>query len=223
MMTTSISVIVPAYQPNEKYLNAALSSIARQTRPPDEVILILDGGTISTSSQLCIPKTVRTIKTEHCGAAAARNKGIAAARASWIAFLDADDEWPPSTLESLLSAACASQATQAVYGLIQVYFDGQAFMQPYFGPNLGAGLFRRDLFSLVGHLDETMAFGEDIDFYTRLLDHGCQLHIDLRTALHYRLHKENSVCDRQRAQLGLLRALAKSLKRRNYQPRAVGE
>jgi len=87
--------VVPAYNA-AGYLERALASIEAQTHPVAEVVVVDDGSTDQT------PQLMRDrfphlhyVRQENAGVAAARNRGIQAARGDWIAFLDADDDWLP--------------------------------------------------------------------------------------------------------------------------------
>jgi glycosyltransferase involved in cell wall biosynthesis len=46
---------------------------------------------------------IRLINQKNAGVSAARNRGINEAKSELIAFLDADDEWMPNYLETILS------------------------------------------------------------------------------------------------------------------------
>lgn len=96
-----VSVVVPLYN-KAKYVRRALDSIAAQTLPPAEVIVVDDGSTDEgpavVESYTRLP--VRLIRQQNAGPGAARNRGIASASGDLIAFLDADDEWLPEYLET---------------------------------------------------------------------------------------------------------------------------
>lgn len=83
-----------------------LASIAEQTIDKDclEVVLVNDGstdGSADIAKDFASQNTFATIITqEHCGSAAARNNGIAAARGGYIAFLDADDTLSADALKN---------------------------------------------------------------------------------------------------------------------------
>ncbi|BDR53859.1 hypothetical protein KIM372_17660 [Bombiscardovia nodaiensis] len=92
--TPLISVIVPVYKA-EKYLDTCIASIASQTYSNLEILLINDGSPDRTPA-ICedwAAKDVRikVIHQKNLGAAAARNKGVAAARGELLGFVDADD------------------------------------------------------------------------------------------------------------------------------------
>jgi len=93
------SVIIPCHNA-ERYIAAALDSIAAQTRPAHETIVIDDASTddaVAIVEGHALPVTL--LHCEHRNAAATRNEGIAAATGDWIAFLDADDQWMPNHLQ----------------------------------------------------------------------------------------------------------------------------
>jgi glycosyltransferase involved in cell wall biosynthesis len=93
-----ISVIVTCHNA-EDTIGDALASVARQTRLPDEVIVVDDGS--SDGSLAAIARhapDAQVIAQENRGVSSARNAGIAAARGDLIAFLDDDDTWHPTKL-----------------------------------------------------------------------------------------------------------------------------
>ena len=95
----TVSVVIPFYN-SERYVARAISSVLSQGRKADEVIVVDDGSTDGTASEVAkFGDTVKYIYQENRGASAARNTGILAAESEWIAFLDADDEWLPDYLE----------------------------------------------------------------------------------------------------------------------------
>lgn len=98
-----ISVIIPLYNKGP-HIKRALVSVINQTIQDFEIIVV-DGG--STDNGLDVVKNIddrRVIffKQKGTGVSAARNQGVEASRADLIAFLDADDEWLPYHLETIL-------------------------------------------------------------------------------------------------------------------------
>lgn len=85
-----ISVVVPAYNA-ESTIKKCLSSIAKQRYPFFEVIVVDDASTDDTAAiAKSFGKVTLIQQKENKGSAAARNKGIKAAKSELIAFLDAD-------------------------------------------------------------------------------------------------------------------------------------
>jgi glycosyltransferase involved in cell wall biosynthesis len=95
-----VSVVVPLYN-KARWIRRTLDSIAAQTLDDFEVIVIDDGSTDGGGELVARypDPRIRMIRQANTGPGAARNRGIAEARAPLIAFLDADDEWLPSFLE----------------------------------------------------------------------------------------------------------------------------
>ena len=94
-----ISVIIPTF--NRKYvLYRAIESVANQTRPPIEIIVVDDGSTDGTKDWLVNSfPSIRYIYQDNKGVSFARNRGIEVSKGSWVSFLDSDDEWIPTKLE----------------------------------------------------------------------------------------------------------------------------
>ncbi|MCC5805103.1 MAG: glycosyltransferase family 2 protein [Opitutales bacterium] len=94
------SVVIPTYNRCEM-LRAALASVRNQTFADYEVIVVdslSDDGTEEMMAGLEQP--IRYIREKNGGPGPARNIGIAAAKGTYIAFLDSDDLWFPWTLET---------------------------------------------------------------------------------------------------------------------------
>ena len=108
-MSPLVSVIIPAYR-CEKTIENSIRSALSQTVPDIEVIVANDASDDGLTDILdrLQKKDARLrviqIRT-NIGVAEARNRGIAAAKAEWIAFLDSDDLWEPDKLKKQLSAA----------------------------------------------------------------------------------------------------------------------
>jgi glycosyltransferase involved in cell wall biosynthesis len=99
-----IAAVIPAHNV-EKHIQRALSSVSAQTYAPSEVIVVDDASTDATSDRARSlgDSRIRVIHRDLPGPGgyAARNEGVERAHAEWIAFLDADDEWLSTHLETI--------------------------------------------------------------------------------------------------------------------------
>lgn len=100
-----ISVIVPVYQ-GEACINSCAQSVLDQTFSDWELLLVDDGST-DASPALCDALAARDSRIralhqpKNAGVSQARNRGMAEARGQAIAFLDADDAFVPTALQTL--------------------------------------------------------------------------------------------------------------------------
>jgi glycosyltransferase involved in cell wall biosynthesis len=100
-----VSVIIPAYNQGQ-YLSQAINSVLAQTYCNFEIIVVDDGSTDESREVVSqFGNQVRYIWQENKGLGGARNTGIRAARGELIGLLDADDEWLPNFLETMVSLA----------------------------------------------------------------------------------------------------------------------
>lgn len=137
-MDDLVSIIIPTYK-RSRMLKRAISSALYQSYNPIEVIVVDDNGVGSSDSAhvseivSCLrDPRVRLICNEvNLGGAEARNVGICAAKGSYVAFLDDDDEYEPDKL-ALSMARFESEHREnlaIVYGFAtSVYEDGSTFL-----------------------------------------------------------------------------------------------
>lgn len=90
------SIIIPAYN-CERHIRKCLQYISRQTFHDFEVVIVNDGSTDNTESEILDVKCtsnnlcINYIYQENAGAGAARNTGLECASGEYIVFIDADD------------------------------------------------------------------------------------------------------------------------------------
>ncbi len=105
-MEPLVSVVIPTYR-RPLLVKRAVQSALTQTISPIEVIVVIDGPHEATRKELetIDDSRLRVIELPtNQGCCAARQAGITAAQAKWIAHLDDDDEWMPQKLERQLEA-----------------------------------------------------------------------------------------------------------------------
>jgi glycosyltransferase involved in cell wall biosynthesis len=97
------SIVIPLYN-KELHIQRTINSVLAQKVQDFEIIVVDDGSTDNSAEMVKKFKDqrIRLIEQKNAGVSAARNKGIKEAKADLIAFLDADDEWSPDFLETVL-------------------------------------------------------------------------------------------------------------------------
>jgi glycosyltransferase involved in cell wall biosynthesis len=105
-----VSVVVPVFnalRSDAAYLGEALESVAAQSWPPLELIVVDDGSEDASLSVVAEfagrhPELeTRVVRQANRGQSSARNAGAAVAAGEWLAFLDQDDVWLPDRLEAV--------------------------------------------------------------------------------------------------------------------------
>ncbi len=189
------SVIIPTYNRASRCLRA-IESVRQSTRGDliDEILVIDDASTDDTVARLeaLAPREPRLRILQHGrnrGGSAARNTGIFAATAPWVAFLDSDDTWHPQKIEAQAAViAHRSDPEQVPPGAIYCGFvsvdanctETQRFHPSYRG-DLGEALLgnnvvrntslfvvRRDILTAIQGFDEALPSCQDWDLWIRL-------------------------------------------------------
>jgi glycosyltransferase involved in cell wall biosynthesis len=178
MKTPAITVVIPAFNPDQRLLRS-LACLRAQDLEDHEVIVVDDGSSRAAAKAILagLPEDVTVIHQENRGPAAARNRGVAAARGSLIFTMDSDDEIAPDCL-SALSAALAARP-EAGYACSFVELCGERRGVVGWETNLFELLFScrpsqslllpKALWQELGGQDEAMRQGfEDWEFVLRL-------------------------------------------------------
>lgn len=110
-LSKRVSVIIPTYKREIKYLSRAINSIKSQTYNNIEVIIVDDNPSDSDYRKQVMkfmqqysddPNVIYIMNSTNIGGSLARNKGINAATGEYITFLDDDDEYLPRKVEKQL-------------------------------------------------------------------------------------------------------------------------
>ena len=182
---TSVSVVIPAYNRPDELL-IAVASVARQTHPIMEIIVVDDASTrIPTGDDLRrLHKNIHLVRLEkNSGASVARQTAIDCASGDYVAFLDSDDFWLPSKIATQIAALAAHghELTAITCGWVVIdparnigYSriphagkDVADFASGcWFSPGSTA-IVPRKAFDVVGPFDPELRRLEDLDWYLR--------------------------------------------------------
>ncbi len=173
-----ISLVIPVKNEAESLENLCLS-INRQTRQPDEIILI-DGGstdkTVEIARKIAARQTeFKLIETPQASPGKGRNIGVENARFEWIAFTDAGIKLENYWLEKLVEKTVENSEIDIVYGnyapVIGNYFEKIATLvyvpaqtaNGIRGKSIASYLMRRKVWAAVGGFPDLRA-AEDLIF-----------------------------------------------------------
>jgi glycosyltransferase involved in cell wall biosynthesis len=176
----AVSIVVPCYN-GGRFLDHVLASLDSQTFRDFETIIVDDGSTdADTAAKLqALPQSIKVVKQQNQGLAAARNTGFRVAAADFVLPLDCDDALAPSFLTEAVQILASAepevgfvfsdmQVSGALGGVLPRYlsrFD-QLFLNrlPY------SLLMRKSAWQSVGGYDTGMRDGyEDWEFNIRLV------------------------------------------------------
>ena len=211
------SVVIPCYR-DDRFLAAALQSVAGQTQQPLEIIVIDDGSPEPLKQpDFWQGPPLRWIRTKNNGLGAARNQGIRLAEGEFIGLLDADDLWEPEKLavqEAALdqnadAVACYTQCV-AEAGFYEFGpYPEQNLNKPQLAAKLWYGQFfppssvlmNRNAALEVGGFREGLKNGEDLDMWFRLFTQGEIVGVE-QELTKYRIHDGQITSSAVRTVLG---------------------
>jgi len=185
-----ISVIIPVYN-SKLYIKRAIESILCQTVQEFEIVIVDDGSTDNSISEINKIKDerIKIYQIKHGGVSIARNTGANLAQSDFIAFLDSDDEWTNIFIETVLklkekypqagifatTSFLIKRDNQKLNENVLIFKD-VLFEKNYFSYYLknsevihihGIALFKK-IFNEMNGFNEKSAWGEDEDFIFRI-------------------------------------------------------
>lgn len=190
-----VSVVMPAYNAS-RFVGRAIESLLAQDDPDFELIVMDDGSTDDTRevarAYAAADSRIRVVTGPNGGVSRATNRGIADARAEWVAIQHADDLAMPSRLRRLRAAAAA--APEVVAWSSYAYHINEAgerlglsetgpTSRKAFEERLSAGelvgnvivsaaFFRKRDAEAVGGFDPQIIGAEDLEFFERMAELG---------------------------------------------------
>lgn len=191
-----VVVVIPFYN-GAAFIERALRSVFAQTLPAAEVIVVNDGSAPeqrATLDDMARRFSFRIIDKENGGQGSARNAGVAASTAGFICFLDQDDFYLETHIETLVNAVPSRDPRFGfVYGdLFEADAAGQTIRMGIVKDHAAdhpkrsvlqmiaadmfvlpsAALVTRRAFEAVEGFDEQFMGYEDDDFFLRLFRAG---------------------------------------------------
>ena len=181
-----IDVVIPTYN-GLPFLPEAIATALDQTCAPAHVFVVDDGSTDATRDVVTQLEDTRIeyIHKARGGPSSARNTGIRASSAPYVALLDSDDRWYPDKLERQLQVLETSSEIALVHGYQHTIDEegrvvgdlkhdlrGRVFDKLLAG-NVVTGsdsmvLLRRAALDRVGLFREDLVVGEDWELWLRL-------------------------------------------------------
>lgn len=176
---TRVSFITPTYNDEPNYLAEAVQSVAGQTYPDVEHIIVDDGSTDTRAVDYVKRLGVRVIRQRNQGPAAARNTAVRASSGDVLVLLDADDKVSSEyamnavhTLEDPNVTIAYPEMREFGAGKNVYRTTGDRSVENFFsssGVPIGSALRRQDYLD-IGGFDETITHGfEDQEFWIRLM------------------------------------------------------
>ena len=192
MTDRTVSVVIPTYNYGS-FIATAIRSVLGQTRPPDEIIVVDDGSTDDTRHSVSnFGESVKYFYQANNGVSVARNRGVEESTGDLIAFLDADDFWEPTCLETALLQFASNERIGLVHWGLREFDSSSGETITYYleggeegvadnlllweGPMIaghGAVIVTREAFLTAGGFDTGTEPSEDWDFcyrVTRMFD-----------------------------------------------------
>lgn len=200
-----ISVIITCYNDGQ-FVRQAIESVITQTYSNLEILVVNDGSTDNTRSEILAVIDARTklIDQKNKGVIKARNEAIKISKGDFFVPLDGDDFLEPSFIEKALYVLLTKKAVGIVSSYCRMFYPDKSTeiwkeqkldLTDFLVRNriVSTALIRKKCWIEVGGYDEIMKGGyEDYEFFISILSKGWRVHKIEEILFNYRKGKLQS-------------------------------
>lgn len=210
-----VTVIIPTYN-RARLIGKAIESVFNQTYSDFEIIIVDDGSTDETASEVAqYGSRIRYLYQKHAGSSEARNLALRASTGELIAFLDSDDVWYPKKLEKQIGLFDRDPSVGLVYSFTQMIdekgnaleletrkclqWHREAFQRGYSYETISkfcvlwpsTVVIRKSCLERTGFFDPRTESFEDWDLYLRLALEGVHFAGIPEPLVWFRIHRQH--------------------------------
>ncbi|NNC85156.1 MAG: glycosyltransferase [Bacteroidia bacterium] len=204
-LSNLISVIIPCYNQGH-YLDEALYALRTSTNTIDDIIIVNDGSTDSTTIEILDSineSNIQVINQINGGLSNARNSGIKASKGKYILFLDADNKADTRYILEAIEIMERDDKTAVVYANPR-FFGEHSLMRTVKDFEItellnqnyidACTVVRKEALDQIGGFDESMKLGyEDWETWINLHKHGWKFHHIDKFLFDYRVKDQSMV------------------------------
>jgi GT2 family glycosyltransferase len=198
-----ISVVMPTYDTEPRYLREAIASVRGQQYPNWELCIVDDGSSRADTRRTIEravsrgPGITARLLDRNLGISAASNQGLELCRGELVAFLDHDDALTPDALLRVAEGFSEHDIDVAYSDQDKITAAGEItdpFLKPDWSPVYALGamyvghllVVRRELLSEVGGFDPAFDTIQDFELLLRLSERTQRIHHIRHTLYHWR-------------------------------------
>jgi GT2 family glycosyltransferase len=198
-----ISVVMPTYDTEPRYLREAIASVRGQQYRNWELCIVDDGSSRADTRRTIQravsrgPGITARLLDRNSGISAASNQGLELCRGELVAFLDHDDALTPDALLRVAEAFSEREIDIAYSDQDKITAAGEItdpFLKPNWSPVYALGamyvghllVVRRELVSEVGGFDPDFDTIQDFELLLRLSERTQRIHHIPHTLYHWR-------------------------------------
>ena len=230
-----ISVIVPVYNPEEKFLRQAIASVIKQAYPNWELCLADDCST-KPYVRAILEEYARqderikvVFRSENGHICHTSNSALEIATGEYIALLDHDDLLPPHALARVAELLNEHPEADFIYSDEDKIDDNHIYQSPFFKPDwcpdsflarmytCHLGVYRRSLVNSVGNFRVGFEGSQDYDLVLRITEKTNNIFHIPDILYHWRIHLQSTASDsnvKPYAADAAKKAIAEAIKRR---------
>lgn len=206
-----ISVLLPVFKPDARYLRESVESILNQTYGNYEILLLCEGEMDQASKTYLlklVDKRIQMIEIpENTGLSKSLNIGIKMARGRYLARMDADDVSVPTRFEIQRQYMEKHRNVDILGGVMKVMgkdeWIGNILLKPEFrgikmmfanaGISHPTAFMKKEFFDKSGVCyDESMGGSEDYGLWSAAVSHGAVIDSVKEVVLEYRIHENQA-------------------------------